>query len=356
MDKLPGNVSLRDFLIWRQQWNDFSDLANLPLRTAIIQMATLRTLMSLDMLGTMSDFLNNDKNTEKTTDDVLDAIQGPLLTRRGFFADREELHVVAQGPHEPFEGFEVLHAHQKPCGSPQIKPDSMDLQLIGSIIGGIRNKKMRIKLISMHPEPSLEMAHALCSGDEYTNRNETSSPQSYEHVYNITPGPQNKATNRNHNNHRNNASQRPRPRIPSEEGDDPDCDNCGHPSHPPGTTCPAKGQTCDSCGKLNHYARVCRSKKQANQIGFFQPTIGHIRRTRTTRTIVRPARQPMSRPTPTKKIVILNSKKPNHVITAVPDTGACTTIISTKLYRQMGKDPKLLTHLGKDDLFVPDGH
>ena len=64
----------------------------------------------------------------------------------------------------------------------------------------------------------------------------------------------------------------------------------------------------------------------------------------------------MSRPTPTRKVVILNSKRPNHVITAVPDTGACTTVISAKLYRQMGRDPKLLTHLEKDDLFVPDGH
>ena len=53
--------------------------------------------------------------------------------------------------------------------------------------------------------------------------------------------------------------------------------------------------------------------------------------------------------------MILNSMKLNHVTTAVPDTGACTMVISTKLYRQMGKDPKLLTHLGEDELFAPVG-
>ena len=353
MEKLAGDISLRDFLIWRQQWDDFSDLANLPRRSARIQMATLRTVMSLDMLGTMSDFLNIDKKTEKTTDEVLDAIQGLLRTRRSIFADREELRVVTQGPDEPFDKF--FMRIKSLAVAAQIKPDSMDLQLIGSIIGGIRNKKMHKKLISMRPEPSLEVTLALCSGDEYTNRNETSSDRSPDYVYNVAP------------HHRNNTSNRPR--IPSEEDDDPDCGNCGYQSHPPGTTCPAKGKTCDSCGKPNHFASVCRQKiRPANRIGkfyatmrddstvTFPPTIGHIRRARTTRNPFGPARQPMSRPTPTRKVVILNSKKPNHVITAIPDTGACTTVISAKLYSQMGRDPKLLTHLEKDDLFVPDGH
>jgi len=208
----------------------------------------------------------------------------------------------------------------------------------------------------MRPPPTLSATLTLCHGDEYSDRNKSPAPSSYDHVYNVTHGPRDKTTNRNNDVHRDNASQRNRPRIPSEDGDDPGCDNCGHPSHQPGTTCPAKGQTCDFCGKLNHYARMCRSKKQTDQIGFFQPTIGHIRRTRFPRNIVGPARQPLSRPTPTRKIIILNSKKANHVITAIPDTGACTTVISTKLYRQMGKDPKLLTRLGKDDLFAPDGH
>lgn len=37
------------------------------------------------------------------------------------------------------------------------------------------------------------------------------------------------------------------------------CRNCGGP-FPHATTCPAKGQTCNSCGKSNHWSRVCRSK------------------------------------------------------------------------------------------------
>ena len=95
-----------------------------------------------------------------------------------------------------------------------------------------------------------------------------------------------------------------------------------------GTSSAPPGKTCDSCGMLNHFTSVCRQKlRPANRIGnfyakmpddstvTFPPTIGHIRRARTTRNPFGPARQPMSRPTPTRKVVILNSKKPNHVIT-----------------------------------------
>ena len=39
------------------------------------------------------------------------------------------------------------------------------------------------------------------------------------------------------------------------------CRNCGG-AFPHAQTCPAKGQTCHSCGKANHWSRVCRSKSR----------------------------------------------------------------------------------------------
>ena len=38
------------------------------------------------------------------------------------------------------------------------------------IIGGIRNKELSKKLLSMRPEPTLEETLSLCSGDEYVER------------------------------------------------------------------------------------------------------------------------------------------------------------------------------------------
>lgn len=43
-------------------------------------------------------------------------------------------------------------------------------------------------------------------------------------------------------------------------GQDNKCRNCGYDVHKTIEQCPAKGQTCRKCGKMNHYQRVCRSK------------------------------------------------------------------------------------------------
>ena len=40
------------------------------------------------------------------------------------------------------------------------------------------------------------------------------------------------------------------------------CGNCGFSVHK-GSTCPASTQTCRKCGRIGHYARCCRSKKQS---------------------------------------------------------------------------------------------
>ena len=40
--------------------------------------------------------------------------------------------------------------------------------------------------------------------------------------------------------------------------DDGKCRNCGGP-YPHKDSCPAKNKKCKSCGKLNHFARVCRT-------------------------------------------------------------------------------------------------
>ena len=43
------------------------------------------------------------------------------------------------------------------------------------------------------------------------------------------------------------------------------CGRCGRKSCQQGTKCPANGQKCSKCKKMNHFAKVCRSVSQKNQ-------------------------------------------------------------------------------------------
>ena len=47
------------------------------------------------------------------------------------------------------------------------------------------------------------------------------------------------------------------------------CRNCGH-AYPHTGDCPAKGKTCNSCGKLNHFVAACRGKQQRPKIPRYQ--------------------------------------------------------------------------------------
>ena len=43
------------------------------------------------------------------------------------------------------------------------------------------------------------------------------------------------------------------------------CGNCGHP-HKASAKCPARGQTCHYCKKLNHFAEACQSRARRQRI------------------------------------------------------------------------------------------
>ena len=47
----------------------------------------------------------------------------------------------------------------------------------------------------------------------------------------------------------------------------PNCSNCGQ-SHPPNDACPAQGKNCSRCGRVNHFAKVCRNGAPPRRSGY----------------------------------------------------------------------------------------
>ena len=142
------------------------------------------------------------------------------------------------------------------------------------------------------------------------------------------------------------------------------CGNCGLPRHPAGKPCPGKGKTCAFCGKLNHYASVCRQKsKSANEVrrSFVNPIPEEPRINRITPG--HPTIQLLSTcdehtvvcRNPTITVRILNSRKPGRNTAATADTSACATILGTDLYQDMGMKLNELSDRGADTLSAVDG-
>ena len=71
------------------------------------------------------------------------------------------------------------------------------------------------------------------------------------------------------------------PADPSQAQARPSCTKCGNEAHVNKNTCPATGRRCLKCGRLNHFARVCkgtandRKDKQANAVECEQQTNTH---------------------------------------------------------------------------------
>jgi hypothetical protein len=64
----------------------------------------------------------------------------------------------------------------------------------------------------------------------------------------------------------NSRKQRPSSSQPSSAPSSVKCANCGRAGHTSkADNCPARQKTCDSCGKLNHFASACRSIGQKGQ-------------------------------------------------------------------------------------------
>ena len=312
------------------------------------------------MLETMENSMDIDPDTAESTTAVLDAIQAFIRGQRSVLADRMDLARCLQEPHEPFNGF--YNRLRNLALASEIPPVWMNSQLITSITYGIRSQETRNKLLTMRPPPTLIATLTLCHGDEFSDRNRSPAPSSYDHVYKVNPGPRTKTTDCY------------TPRTTATHTDVHTCGNCGYQTHPPGTICPAKDKTCDSCGKPNHFASVCRQKSRpANKIGSFHATT-RFPATRDESTVTYPPTGETAPIDPVLQtletcdddtticrmppitVTILNSAKPNHVTAATPDTGACATILGTNLYHELGRELADLTHKGTYDLFGVDGY
>lgn len=149
---------------------------------------------------------------------------------------------MAQQANETFDSFlQRLRTQAERC---EAGKSTTEWMIVIRIIGGIISHDTRKQLLER--ERSLEETIKICKSQESIKENLKSYSEGGREEFPIEV----KRVVRTQS-HR------------SRQVPDMLCTNCGKPGHyPKEPSCPAFGKQCDECGRLHHFAAVCRSKGQ----------------------------------------------------------------------------------------------
>lgn len=124
-----------------------------------------------------------------------------------------------------------------------------------------KNKRLQRRLYqeeNLKLEKLLTLSRSSESADEYTMSSRPSEPQINAVVHNPTRGHgRGRYTSNSHGRGRGASHGRDHQNTPS-------CYRCGYTGHNARDCRVAMGKTCNKCGKLNHFASVCKSTKQSD--------------------------------------------------------------------------------------------
>ena len=218
--------------------------------------------------------------------------------------------------------------------------DCLEDRITTRVIVGIRDPETRRKLLALNPFPSLQTAIDLCRSEEAATENEPALERQSRGVNRVGEK-------------RGGRFRHGRGRSRDRKGND-GCQKCGR-NHKEEEPCPAKGKSCNSCGKDNHFASMCRQidkspspappeKRQKQSTG--PKKIGSVR-------LLRVA---ASRQVPTVNVQIFDSQgRYLSTITAVPDSGAEATVAGLDVLKMLDGDVENLLHRGADNLVAANG-
>ncbi|XP_014670345.1 PREDICTED: uncharacterized protein LOC106811290 [Priapulus caudatus] len=200
------------------------------------------------------------------------AITSSLIeTTKSVWTSRHQFYHLHQKPHQSIAKFhsEVVEKVQE-CNFDkgfcnQCAQAAIDDHILSKLVFCTEKEAARREMLR-DPDLSVEKARKILEADENVTETEAQLTHSASSGVNRI----NREMERNPNKprrfrSRRAAQSRDYSRNDREKETDM-CNQCGYPKHRDRATCPAKGEKCKSCGKSNHFAKVCRNsgKKPAS--------------------------------------------------------------------------------------------
>jgi len=146
--------------------------------------------------------------------------------------------------------------------------DRTDEMVRDRIVFGCASEKVRERLIEKGKDLTLELAVQIAQSSEYSKKQMAEmscAEKDVDFVRKRDTRPTDQRTDRGRSDRgraRNRTARNPRRRADTSRYQEPEtslCFRCGRERHKTVYDCPAMGQMCNKCAKMNHFAKMCKS-------------------------------------------------------------------------------------------------
>ncbi|KAI8511855.1 hypothetical protein Bbelb_109550 [Branchiostoma belcheri] len=317
----PLDVNSRNLSLTWKRWKEeiqlYIDLAVED--DAANRRKTLLYLMGENarkVYGTLT-FVNGEnapiEEKDRTAEQIVAAFESYCNPKKNETVERYKFFTRGQSSGETFDEYVTdLRTLASECGFGDIRESLIrDRILCGILDGKVRERLLRESNLS------LAKCEAICRAAEVSKQSIQTMEQTAVHMVRKNPrswkgDPKRKGTT-------------PRTRTYQATQGSRACDKCGR-SHMSSETCPANGQSCRKCGKRNHFAAVCRSKK---------PTVQDVRAVSENLEEFHIETVSKTQPVGDQAFVDLHVEEMSRSLRCKLDTGAQVNVLPEKVWQQL---------------------
>ena len=345
--KLQTSVSLREFRIWRSAWDDYAKLSHAGNLKNEEQVAEFRMCLSDSMREVVQHAIGVADGDD--VDAILDKIDAHLRSQKNIAIDRARFEERRQQEAEPFDAF--LVALKQLSADAELCKVCIDERLTTRIMTGIRDARVRRKLLATKPFPNLIQAVNICRSEEAAIASDAELTGSMPLAIQSATGTRAETS-----------------------GQDTACPKCGDPSHISTQICPADSKDCHYCGIRGHFSKACRKRirrsiedRQRSRSPSLtrrrtpSPNYGggrgqttHMRQVISTAVSVRGVRPHLRAPTVSVTLEIPPGDC-RRLVEATPDSGAELTVMGPSLLSEVGMSPSQLAVCELEDVVAANG-
>ena len=249
---------------FRQQYEDYEIATGLDKRSQKIRLATLRSVMGRECMQIFMNLkLTDDERRNVNT--CMEALQAHFKPKRNVVYERYIFNLCSQNTDESIDEF--LTRIRKLSSSCEFGTLTDEL-IRDKLVLGIRDETTKLRLLK-EENLTLNKALNICRASEVVNvqiKAMKASTSEVEGVNVLRTRPYKKVTSKPPTKASKAAPNYKQQAQKQTNITKRKCYHCGRDQGHKLKECPAYGQTCNNCGKQNHFASVCLSSKSTRRI------------------------------------------------------------------------------------------